>query len=96
MSEFAELLHSKNPKPAEVAAAVGQIADRLQRYEQYFDVIQANALRIELVDSVAALPANASPRQWFRVASGTLAERASVYVGNGPTLPLSKLTTSPL
>ncbi len=53
-------------------------------------------LRVDIVQTVADLPASAGPRQWFRVVTGTAEERTSVYVGNGSGQPLRKIPTLPL
>ena len=60
------------------------------------DVIEKTAVALTMVATVADLPASASRREWFRVQTGTVAERTAIYVGNGPNLPLAKLTPSAL
>jgi hypothetical protein len=55
------------------------------------ELLEGAAVSLSIVDTVADLPAEASARQLYRVASGTLAERASLYVGNGPGRPLTKV-----
>lgn len=54
--------------------------------------------QIELlfVEAVIDLPSGAPPRTWYRVQTGTVAERATIYVGNGVDRPLSKLTPTSL
>jgi hypothetical protein len=92
VSDLTDLLkRRRSPTPTELIRVLAQIADRLERYEQLFDIVQENAVRMTLVATVADLPANAPPRQLFRVTSGTVAERTAIYVGNGPSQPLSKL-----
>lgn len=80
---------------------VHTLADRIDaqaaRTDALADAVQdaaASMLILEIVATVADLPANAPVRRWYRVQSGTLAERAAIYVGNGPNLPLTKVTTT--
>jgi hypothetical protein len=85
VSDLTDLLkRRRSPTPTELIRVLAQIADRLERYEE-------NAVRLDVVANVGDLPANAGPRQFFRVATGTVADRTALYVGNGPNLPLSKL-----
>ena len=86
-----------------LAAAVHQrlqrLTERVDRGAARLDTLEAAAATVAtvtVVASVADLPLNASPRQWFRVSSGTVAERTAVYVGNGPNQPLTKLTPAAL
>lgn len=52
----------------------------------------ADHARVEVVATVADLPDNAPPTQWYRV----VADPSAVYIGNGPNRPLSRFTTTPL
>jgi hypothetical protein len=45
---------------------------------------------------VDELPAAAPFGALIRLRTGTIADRLPVYIGNGPTQPLTKLTPSPL
>ena len=52
-------------------------------------------VRVDVVATVADLPAEAPLTRWFRVANPA-AERVNVYIGNGPGRPLSRITTTPV
>lgn len=76
---------------------VFQLADLVERHRATLvDTVQTvNQLetRLLLVDE---LPASAPYGALIRLRTGTLAERASLYLGNGQNQPLSRLTPTPL
>lgn len=49
---------------------------------------QAKAVTLEVVPTLADLPASAGPRRFYRVANDTT---GAIYVGNGANKPLTKL-----
>lgn len=67
-----------------------RIGERVRALEQ------APTVTLELVATIGALPAEAGPRELFRVTSGTLADRSAIFVGNGPGRPLRRVPTAEL
>ena len=84
------------PRIDRAAELIQTLRNRIITAEEQTVALTSVALRLIIVDSVADLPANASPREWFRVRTGTIAERSVIYVGNGPTAPLTKITPTAL
>lgn len=50
----------------------------------------ADSVTLKVVATAADLPANAGPREFFRVAS----DPTSLYIGNGPNQKLSRITAT--
>lgn len=67
-----------------------EVRERLSALDDRLGPIES---RLLIVD---ALPASAPFGALIRLRTGTLAERSALYLGNGPTQPLSKLTPTPL
>lgn len=76
-----------------VRVALKDLVDGLR---ERADTIEANSVRLTVVQTITDLPANAGPRQFFRVATGLPADRTALFVGNGQAQPLTRITTAPL
>lgn len=68
---------------------------RISRLADRVGVVE-DAPLVTFLESVADLPDHAAPREWFRVTTGTVSERASIYIGNGPNAPITKITPTAL
>lgn len=96
--EIREILNQRNVPPSlrlvalRLVNAADQMRDAFLVVRGRVDNLENSALQVTLVDTVADLPANAPPTSMYRVRTGTVAERAAWYVGNGPSAPLTKLT----
>lgn len=89
--ELRDLLNARTTPP--VVRTIGlKILELVARGDRRLDELERTGATFVLVDTVADLPASAGPREFFRVRTGTAAERLAVYVGNGPSQPLGKLT----
>lgn len=92
LQTVADRLQGIDDRLGEVDAAGRALVVRVAAVED----AQQMLLAVTVVATVADLPANAGPRDWYRVTTGTVAERTAVYIGNGPNLPLTKITPTAL
>lgn len=96
VSELAREFGSRGSTPAtwadlaRVLAALGQVGDASRSTRQFVNALED---RLMIVDD---LPLEAPLGALIRRRNGTVAERATVYTGNGPGKPLARLVPTPL
>ena len=90
MSDLQEILRAPRPTLAQTLRVLAQIAALFERHERRLDTLYE---RLLIVDE---LPDSAPFGALLRVRTGTVAQRATLYLGNGPNQPLTKLTPTQL